>query len=67
MKATAKKCFDCGSKIAIGGVTVGRMTCDTVWTTICAECDNKFKQTKGYKQVMRLCKSINKDRDIKIK
>lgn len=60
MKATTKKCYDCGAKVLFGGVTVGRISCDTVWTTICEGCDTKFKKTKGYKEVMRLCRSIER-------
>ena len=60
MKATTNKCYDCGRRIIIGGVTVGRVSCDTVWTTICSQCDEAFKKTKGYKEVMRLCRSIEK-------
>ena len=50
MKAMTKTCYDCGAPTMIGGVTVGRMSCDTIWTTICAKCASDFKKRRKVKK-----------------
>jgi len=56
-----KNCYDCNKEIKDKGVTVGRMSCSTIWVTICKHCDDTYKKSEGYKKVQRLLKSIKKN------
>lgn len=52
MKAKKGICFDCGAKIGTSGVTVGRMSCDTVWCSICLDCLEKIPCSQKEKKEM---------------